>query len=392
MSSESDSEINLLDGLNIIFRWKIFIVTFVFLVTTASIFISLLLPKYYKAEATLLPMGGGAEGGAGMMSMMLSAQFGLGGGLGGNSASAQLLPILTSKILAVKVINKYNFLPAIYPNYWDEKNKTWKPEAKDKIKDYDNIVEKFFSMLTITDDKKKQIITLRAVTLDPKLSAELVNSYIFEFQNELEQNTYTSSKRNRIFIEQQLQEMQRMFLNAGKELSSFYNNETISSENPFVDVDVTAGGGEDHAKSEQPVFASEQVPGANGPPILQSVINNNQSLYSKLADVKSANNNQLAHQIPQQTYFQYLAGKQKESEQMLMVLAQKYQVAKIEEAKEDLNFKVIDWAQVPAKKFKPARSRIVIVTFMMSSFVAIFLVFLLEYLKNNRQKIKVFEK
>ena len=54
--------------------------------------------------------------------------------------------------------------------------------------------------------------------------------------------------------------------------------------------------------------------------------------------------------------------------------------AKIDEAKEMIQFKVLDAPFVPEKRFKPNRMRIVIVAFAASVFFAVFLSFLLEFI------------
>lgn len=387
MTDESSDEINLLSSFKIIYRRKIIIILIVFIVTIIAILVSGTLPKYYKAEATLMPVGGGGSGAG--MAAILSAQLGMGGGSGGETSS-QLVPILTSKSLALKVIDKYDLLPDLYPGLWDANAKAWLPGAEAKIKDTDDMVIRFFKLLTVIDDKKKQTIVLRAVTLDPSLSAKLVNSSLFELQNELESNIYTSSKRNRIFIGEQLQDIKMKYLNNSKELSFFYENNKISSAHPFVDVDISEVKPPINAveKLTEEVLAPEAT-GVNVKELLKRAIQNNQSLDSKLSDVNYVTGPSLAFQIPQQTYYQYLLGKQKVNDQLIVILAQKYEMARIEEAKEDLNFTVIDWAQVPVKKFKPARSRIVIQAFMISAFFAILLAFFLEYLKNNPIKQKL---
>ena len=63
-------------------------------------------------------------------------------------------------------------------------------------------------------------------------------------------------------------------------------------------------------------------------------------------------------------------------------------MAKIEEAREDLAYQVIDPARVPIARFKPKRREIVMVSFMTSLFFAIFLVFFLDYVSKMKRSAK----
>jgi Uncharacterized protein involved in exopolysaccharide biosynthesis len=58
--------------------------------------------------------------------------------------------------------------------------------------------------------------------------------------------------------------------------------------------------------------------------------------------------------------------------------------ARIEEEKETLSFEVIDYAYTPRFKYKPKRKLIVMVSFVSSLFVGVFLSLLLDSIKERR--------
>ena len=70
------------------------------------------------------------------------------------------------------------------------------------------------------------------------------------------------------------------------------------------------------------------------------------------------------------------------------LLTQQYEMAKIEEAKEDIAFQVIDPAIPPEKRIKPKRRLNVMLAGIVSLFAGIFLVFFLEYLENLKKREK----
>ena len=67
------------------------------------------------------------------------------------------------------------------------------------------------------------------------------------------------------------------------------------------------------------------------------------------------------------------------------LLTQQYEMAKIDEVKEDIAFQVIDRAIPPKEWIKPNRRLNVMLAGVVSLFAGIFLVFFLEYLSNLKE-------
>ncbi|UCG63668.1 MAG: hypothetical protein JSW12_13435, partial [Deltaproteobacteria bacterium] len=72
-------------------------------------------------------------------------------------------------------------------------------------------------------------------------------------------------------------------------------------------------------------------------------------------------------------------------EKVFELMTQQYEIAKIDEAKEDITFQVIDRAIPPEKRVKPKRKLNVMLAGIVSLFVGVFLVFFLEYLANLKE-------
>lgn len=66
------------------------------------------------------------------------------------------------------------------------------------------------------------------------------------------------------------------------------------------------------------------------------------------------------------------------------MIAQQVETAMMAEVKENFSFKVIDPPMVPDKKLKPKRAQMVVLSFVVALFLAVFIVFLLEYLEKNQ--------
>jgi len=68
------------------------------------------------------------------------------------------------------------------------------------------------------------------------------------------------------------------------------------------------------------------------------------------------------------------------------LIAQQIETAMMAEAKENFAFKVIDPPRVPDKKIKPKRTQMVIIAFVVSLFLGIFLAFGREHFQRNREE------
>ncbi len=368
-----EDEINLLDYWRIIVKWKRTIAAIVLAITFSSVLISIILPKTYKAKATIMPIGGQKVGGlASLAAASLGGLGGLLGAVGGTSStSAQILAILKSRTMAEKIIDKYGLMKVFYEKLWDRGNQRWKTNDPKDLPQMEAVVNLFSSIVFFGEDKKSQLITISAEMKDPELAAQVVNGCLEELADFLNRNAFTSAKRNRIFIEGQLERNKADLLESGKELAAFYVTNKISNVVPTVDVDVSMGEGVD-------------VPSA-----LAEAQKKTKELQKQVEGVKvEIEKAKVVQGIPQQVYLQYLTLRRELLGEVNALLTQQYEMAKIEEAKEDLNFQVIDWARVPVKRFKPRRRQIVMTAFVMSFFLAVFYAFFREYLEKMKEGSK----
>ena len=68
------------------------------------------------------------------------------------------------------------------------------------------------------------------------------------------------------------------------------------------------------------------------------------------------------------------------------LIARQIQTAMLAEAKENYAFKVIDPPRVPDRKIKPKRMQMVVIAFVVSLFLGIFLAFVQEHFQKNREE------
>lgn len=380
MQNQNNILVNAMDYWSIIKKYKKFIVLFVLFVSIVAVVASLLMQKMYKSEAVITPIsnqkGGGLLSSLGQLSGGGSSSFGdmLSGLSGGNPQAVKIVAILKSRTLTENVIKKVNLMPVLFKKAWDTKKNAWKSGDPLKTPTMEEAVRLMSVRIKVVEDKKDGIIRIVGVFETPQLTAEVVNTYLNELQKFINANTFTVSKKNRIFIESQLTQKKKEMLEAGKDISRFYRDSQISSSVPLLDVDVNKD--------------LVEIPSA-----LDEGIN----YYSELRkdiDALSAKTDALAaniggdsegativRNVPQQVYLQYVTLRQQLLGKLNALLAQQYEMAKIDEVKEDLAFQVIDKAVPPVKRCKPVRSQICVIAFIGALFVSVFAAFLMEYFK-----------
>ncbi len=350
-------------------KWKRSIAFIVGIMTISSIVISLLLPKTYRGEATIMPITNQKSGSL----AMAASQMGLGGLLGavgnGSSTSSQLMAILNSRTLAETVIEKFSLMKVLFKKDWDEEQQRWKNQDPKKIPSMEDAVKALRRLVIFDDDKKDQVINVKAVFESPQLAADVTNGYIKALEIFLRENTFTMAKKNRIFTQGQLERNRAELLEAGKALSEFYSQNKISNVVPKLDVSVDVPKYEDMGSGEGSI---QNVPGESVD--LQAKLD---AVRAQLAEVKTVK------EVPQQMYLQYLTIQRELLVRINALFTQQYEMAKIDEAKEELAFQVIDWARVPVRKFTPKRAQIVVATFLLSSFFGVFYAAFREYIEKH---------
>lgn len=127
-------------------------------------------------------------------------------------------------------------------------------------------------------------------------------------------------------------------------------------------------------------------------PLLLTIKDELRELKKQLAMLETKGSNPEAEAIPSLSEaptlgLQYIRLKRKAltQEKVFELLTEQYEMAKIEEAKEDITFQVIDRAIPPEKRIKPKRRLNVMLAGVVSLFAGIFLVFFLEYISNLKQ-------
>lgn len=370
-----DMEIRMHDYWKVIKRYKFMIAVVVCIATVSAVIVSLMMPKYYRSDATILPMGGGGGGGlASLASQLGNLPFlaGIGGG-GQSTPQQQLLALLNSRTLAEQIVNKYSLVNLLFEDKWDKEKGQWKEGAE--IPTERDAAEELRGLVTFSNDMQLGTITVVAEARSPKLAADLANWYVDGLREFMNQNSFTVEKKNRLFIEGQLAENKRVLLETGKQINEFYKGGRVS--NVKSSVDVVASAVDDFNFGTDGI----ELPSLGYKEASWEIIESEKGILRE-----KLNNIAIVKDVPQQIYLQYLSLRRGILGKINALLASQYEMAKIEEAKEDLAFQVVDSALPPLLRFKPQRKKIVMMAFVGSLLLGIFLSFVIEYIKKLRKQ------
>ncbi len=380
-------EINLFDCWLTIKKRRKVILYFVCAATLLSIVASLLMTKIYRGKAVIIPVSSKSSGG--IMSS-LSSQFGGLASIAGITVpgeagdATRFMTILASRTLAEDVIKTEGLLPVLFEEEWKDKTGVFEKGERAVMED---AVMRLREIVRIEDEKDSGVVSITAEFTDPAMSAKLANGYVDALQRFINDNALTSAKRNRIFIEKQLAENKRDLLESGKEINEFYKGNRISASDAKVDVSVDVSSLPQGVSDFVDDSAANSPSGGNASHDAKAATDELKALASQKAELeKKIGDANVVRNVPQQVYLTYLTMRRELLAKMNALLTTQYEMAKIEESKEDLSFQVIDKAVVPEKRAKPERSKIVMLSFMASIFFGVFTAFFMDYIEKVKKE------
>jgi uncharacterized protein involved in exopolysaccharide biosynthesis len=199
-----DYEINLLDYVIVLLKHKWLIFGIVFATGVAAVIISLILPNIYRSEATIIPRQQEKTPGA----TALSAFGGLRGfageiiGLGEGGDVEKFEVIVKSRELTRRVVEKYNLMPELFEDKWNPLKKAWIENSAPTIQDaYKRIMGK---MLSVSRERKSEILTIQFEHEDPRLAKIMVEHYLAQLSESLREETLRDAAENKRFLKQQM--------------------------------------------------------------------------------------------------------------------------------------------------------------------------------------------
>lgn len=362
---EAEEEINLLELLKVLVRNLPLIVKITTAAVVISIIYSLTLKNVYTAKATLLPpqkdSGGGA---AALLASMGGGLAGLAGGLGG---SADLyMGILKSRSVTDAVIKRMDLNTDL------------------KSKNADDTRTKLQGLVKFQAGKDG-IITITADYKDPAKAALLANTFVDELQKKSLQLNLTKASTERSFLEKRLTGVKHDLKSAEDEMKGFQEkNKTIKADSQAA----VAIEGIARLKAEivtkEVQLAAMRYSMTDESTEVKSLLAGITRMKAQLGSMSGGGDGGVipsAGNVPSigVEYVRRLR-ELKTQEALFEQLTKQYELAKINEARDSSSLQVLDEAVAPLRKSKPKRALIVILSTVTAFFVALFFVFIKEYL------------
>lgn len=232
---QMDDEINLLDYWRVVWKRKVLIVLIGFITVTATAFHTLSIKDIYQSTAVITPISS-KEGGGGGLSALAQSFGGLPGiSLPGSSSASEIVNLLKSNILREKVIERYNLLPVLFYEKWDDEKKDWKKGEKSgftlnplvliqkvvaavkpktqnpKPKTQDDGIPTIWDglrtlngIVKVNNNAKDSTITISVEFYDPEAAEKMVEYFLATLTDHMSGEAKRVARTNRKYIEEQL--------------------------------------------------------------------------------------------------------------------------------------------------------------------------------------------
>jgi capsule polysaccharide export protein KpsE/RkpR len=316
--------------------------------------IAFLIPARYESTTRLMPPD---DQSSSPLAMVAALSGRLPGGLGGmagdllgaKTSGALFIGILGSRTVQDDLVQKFD-LRKVY-----------------SVRDWETARKRLASNTGISEDRKSGLITVTVTDHNPQRAAGMAGEYVVELNSVVNRLSTSSARRERIFLEERLQQVKNELETAEKEFGNF------ASKNTAIDIKEQAKAmvGAAAALQGEIIAAEAQLEG------LKQIYNENnvrvRSLKARLAELQAQLNKIGGKDYNQDNdkedslypsirklpvlgeAYADLYRRTKVQEAVFEILTQQYEVAKVSEAKEIPSVKVLDAPLAPEHKSFPSR-------------------------------------
>lgn len=352
-------------------RRKLIFVTLAIGIVISSLF-AFLEPNTYTSTTTFLPPDSTSSY-SNLMNMMTSnsSAAGLGSELLGLSAPGELfVSILQSRNVLDGLVARFDLT-----RYYNTKRLA---DARKSLA----------SDTKVSQDRKSGLISVTVTVRNPELAANIARGYVGELNRVLTENSTSAARRERIFLEGRVKEVKEQLDESSKALSQFSTKsgaiDMPAQARSMVDAGLRlqteliagrsqlAGLRQTYSEENQRVRAVEARNAE-----LQRQIDEMGGLGQHSTPGQDAKTGSYpsASELPALglTYYD-MERKVRVQEALWEALTKQYETAKVEEAAQTPAARVLDIADVPERKSGPPRRFIVMVSALLSLFLACILV------------------
>lgn len=370
---QDEDEIDLLDLLLVFARNKklIFWVTFGFAALTAVY--SLIVTPVYTANTRLISPSDGGSRTAAMLAQMNVPDFAMnmGGGTGG-----MILAIAKSRSVLNNMVDKFELV-----QYYESESKA----AARRV-----LSEK----VSTTQDEETGVITISVNDNDPELAAEMANAFVAEIRDVAKRLSLTESSQQRLFLEQQLKQVQLDLLKSEERLKEYQQRTGIvePGEQATKLMEQIAELRAQIAAKEVQLEGARTFATARNPQVkrlqaeLEGLREQLRQLETQAAEEEGVytSETELSLQKLPERRLEYLRilRDNRFNETLYQMLVKQYEGARMAEARDPSIIQVLDEAVPPEQRSKPKRKLMVVLATVLGFFLATFMAFIREFTRN----------
>ncbi|MCK4966328.1 hypothetical protein KAS50_04815 [bacterium] len=373
-------EKNILDYLIVLAKRKGLIITFTVFAAIITITLSLILPKWYRAESVIMPPE--SESGLLGVSSLLSQfdELPVGGlSLGKTSEKTKrLMTIMESRTIMEKVVKKFDLIKS-----YKEKNIT---DTIKRLRKY-----------TTFKIQESDAISFTVIDKSPQKASDMANYFLSEMEKMNIELNIEKARNNRIFVEERYKQNKIDLRNAEEKLKEFMNTHNVVSlpEQTEAAIQAAAELGAEVYRIEIELGIKEKTLGRNHSTIssLKTELKEYQKKLDRLFD-ESENpaKKEISGDITNlfipfskapEIGVEYIRLKRDVGIQnkIFELLTTLYEQAKIEEAKDTPTIQILDRAVPPEKKYKPRRMILVVFWTSAAVIFSIILAFIFNFIE-----------
>lgn len=374
------------DYLNVLFKWKKFILINFIVILLLVIIYAFTLPDRFKSTATIMmPPESSMSGlssllGSGKSTSSLGAKF---FGLGGQNSQDMVLGLLNSKTVLKRIIKELD----LYSYY----------EVNDK--NIDKTIKLFKSDLLFSPNEFG-MIDVSVTNKNPQISNKIVNLFLkYADSLTLELNRQNATN-NRAFIEKRYFENVDALKKAEDELYKFQKKNKIFAMTEQLTVSVKAAAEIESKFAEAEIMKSlyKETYGVESPEY-KKILTQSDFYRKKIDELKNSSNlssesNILVpfSNIPD-IYIEYakIYRELEVQNRIMEITLPLYEQAKAEEGKSIPSFLVVDEASVPMLKDEPKRAFIVLALSFIALIALVLISYILEFYDNEKNCTNLFD-
>jgi uncharacterized protein involved in exopolysaccharide biosynthesis len=198
-----DDEIDLFELVRTLWESKLTILCFTVVFAAAGTAYALFATPWYKADVVLAPTEKDLRSGLTAELGGLAAIAGIGGA--GDDKSIEAIATLTSRELASDFIEDHGLIQRIFESSWDAEAGRWKAEDPDRWPDVrDAILFYQKKMVTVTQDRKTQLITLTLRWTDPDEASKWATELVARVNEQMRARAEREAETNLAYLNKEL--------------------------------------------------------------------------------------------------------------------------------------------------------------------------------------------